>query len=400
MRGRSNKIYEWNDPVEVPAGRIRIVDETLRDGLQAGYIRTQPSIGLKRGVLHAMGNLGVDVVALGYPASVDDSEELARYVAAHRFKFSTYCIGRTKEEDVKAILDVRDKTGIENMSAALFVGSSPIRFLVEKWNIKEIVRRLREAVSFAVKEGLPVILVTEDTIRAKPKTLRRIYSAGIDEGATEIVAADTVGYAKPSGVHNLITFLRQEIIGDQGISLHWHGHNDQGYATVNAAQAIWSGADTVHAAALGTGERAGNTAMHQLLQDLHSRGVLDRTNISLPEIMDYSELVAGMCDIDIPPNEPVIGSGVFTTATGIHAAAIAKASGPDRDQVYSAVPAGAVGRAQNIVIGPQSGRANIVYVLAWLGFYMPSDEQVARILRAAKDQRKILTKAEILDLLS
>src|SRR5205809_3855880 len=145
-----------------------------------------------------------------------------------------------------------------------------------------IVQSTVEAVSYAVKHGLPVMYVTEDTTRAKPEALKALYGAGIDCGATRICLADTVGHATPEGVRALVRFVKQEIVKDKRVAVDWHGHRDRGMGLVNCLAAIEAGVDRVHATALGVGERVGNAEMDLLIVNLNLLGAQRRELSKLP----------------------------------------------------------------------------------------------------------------------
>jgi 2-isopropylmalate synthase len=151
----------------------------------------------------------------------------------------------------------------------------------------------------------------------------------------------------------------------------------------------------LHGAAIGIGERSGNTPMDLLLVNLVMMGYIDR---DLSGLGAYCSAVARACDVRIPPNYPVIGTDAFRTATGVHAAAVMKAyKKGDRalmDAVYAAVPASLVGREQEIEVGPLSGRSNVVFWLEKHGL-PASDEVVDRVLAAAKASNRILTREQI-----
>jgi 2-isopropylmalate synthase len=180
---------------------------------------------------------------------------------------------------------------------------------------------------------------------------------------------------------------------DAGID--WHGHSDRGLGVANALAALEAGATRLHGAALGIGERCGNTPIDLLLVNLVMMGYLDRDLTALPA---YCEAVARACDVAIPANYPVVGADAFRTATGIHAAAVMKAFRKgDRtlmDAVYASVPASLVGREQQIDVGPLSGRSNVVFWLERRG--LPTDDaMVDRVLAAAKSSSRTLTAEQI-----
>jgi 2-isopropylmalate synthase len=257
-----------------------------------------------------------------------------------------------------------------------------------------MLRSVEESVTTLVKNGLPVMFVTEDTTRADPETLTKLYEVAIGCGAGRICASDTVGHATPEGVRNLLTFLRDDVIKGRAVKLDYHGHNDRGLGTINALTAT-AIADRVHGCALGIGERVGNTSMDQLLVNLRIWGLIDR---DLEPLVEYVALVAEHCGVPIPPGYPALGADAFRTGTGVHAAAVIKALRKgDRDladRVYSGVPASVVGRQQRIEVGPMSGESNIVYWLESHG-HEATRERIARVFDAAKASDRLLTDAEL-----
>jgi isopropylmalate/homocitrate/citramalate synthase len=305
--------------------------------------------------------------------------------------------GRTHKHDIQAMIDVCERVG-RPIEAAMFLGSSPIRRLVEDWTVDHLQRTTEEAVKFAVAAGLPAMYVTEDTIRTDPATIIALYSTAIRAGARAIVLADTVGHATPRGAYNLVQFVIEEVVKPSGekVRVDWHGHNDRGLAAANSLAAIAAGADQVHAVALALGERVGNTPMEVMLANLKLLGLIDR---DLSKLKEYSEAVARATNTAIPPNYPVVGRDAFRTQTGVHASAIAKAYKKQdvnlADAIYSGVPAHLFGLEQVIEIGPMSGRSNVVYWLDKHGLAVTEDI-VERILSAAKQSSSVLTEEQIL----
>jgi isopropylmalate/homocitrate/citramalate synthase len=398
-------IHDWNTYAgpEIPAGRrVALNDETLRDGLQNPSVR-DPSIPEKIEILHLMDSLGIDLVNIGLPGAgpraMADTEALAREIYTSGMKLRPNIGGRTHRQDIQAMIDVCERVG-QPMECAMFLGSSPIRRLVEDWTVDHLRRITEESVKFAIDAGLPVMYVTEDTTRTDPDTVVTLYSSAIRAGARAIVLADTVGHATPRGAYNLVKFVIENVVKPSGekIRVDWHGHNDRGLAVANSLAAIAAGVDQVHATALALGERVGNTPMELLLVNLRLLGLIDR---DLSQMKKYSEAVARATGTVIPPNYPVVGQDAFRTATGVHAAAIAKAYKKGdlelANSVYSGVPAHLFGLEQVIEIGPMSGRSNVVFWLEKRGL-PPSDDAVDRILSAAKQSSRILTEDEILAL--
>jgi 2-isopropylmalate synthase len=398
----NNLIYDWNvaGHVPIPPGtKVLVNDETLRDGLQNPSIQ-DPSIEEKIEILHLMEDLGIDSVNIGLPGAgpraAKDVEALAREIAIHHMRIKPNCAARTVEADIRPIVEISQRAGIA-IEAATFLGSSPIRRLVEDWTVDHLERITEEAVKFAVDHGLPSMYVTEDTVRTDPETIQRLYATAIRSGAQAIVLCDTVGHATPEGAYNLVKFAVENIVkpSKENIRIDWHGHRDRGLAIANSLAAIAGGAQQIHGVALSLGERVGNTPMELLLVNLHLMGL--RAN-DLKPLRSYCEKVAQATHTAIPPNYPVFGKDAFRTATGVHAAAIVKAMrNHDRnlaDAVYSGVPAHLVGLEQVVEIGPMSGKSNVIH---WLGHHgIPeTDELVNRIFEAAKLSHRVLTDDEV-----
>ena len=393
-------IFDWNRigaPDRPPL--VMLDDETLRDGLQSPSVRT-PSIDQKIHILHLIDALGIDSAVIGLPGAgphvMRDVERLAREIVSAGLSLRANCAARTHVQDIKPIAEIVQRTGLP-IECCTFIGSSPIRQFTEGWTLEWLLRSTEEAITFAVKEGLDVMYVTEDTTRANPETLRAIYTCAIRAGAKRICVADTVGHATPAGASAVVRFAGQ-VIREAGaeVGIDWHGHRDRDLAIINSIAALEAGATRVHAAALGIGERVGNTPMDLLLVNLVLMGYIER---DLHHLEDYCHSVSDACRVPIPENYPVIGRDAFRTATGVHAAAVVKAwKKGDRelmDSVYSGIPASLVGREQVIEVGPMSGKSNVTFWLEKRGI-TASEQVVDRVFQRAKSSRTVLTEAEIL----
>ncbi len=392
-------IYDWNRiDVEGRPPVVMLDDETLRDGLQSPSVQT-PTIEQKIEILHLIDRLGIDTADIGLPGAgpqvARDVERLAREIADQKLGVAANCAARTVVADIKPIVEASQRAGIP-IECCTFIGSSPIRQYAEDWTLDLLERRTEEAISFAVREGLPVMYVTEDTTRADPDSLRRLFLTAIRAGAQRLCIADTVGWATPNGARAVVKFvasLVQESGADVGID--WHGHRDRDLAIGNSLAALEAGATRLHGAALGMGERVGNAPMDMLLVNLVLEGYVERDLTALPA---YCRAVSEACGVPIPANYPVIGADAFRTATGVHAAAVVKAFRKgDRelmDAVYSAVPASMVGLEQRVDIGPMSGKWNVIFWLEQRGLE-PDDELVERIFAKAKRATRTLTDEEV-----
>ena len=390
--------FDWNHDAAGPRPVAMLDDETLRDGLQSPSVRS-PTIEEKIDILERMDALGIDTADIGLPGAgpkvAEDVERLARTVTDRRLRIKVNCAARTKVEDIQPIADIQQRTGVP-VECCTFIGSSPIRQFTEGWTLDYLERITEEALSFAAKEGLAVMYVTEDTTRADPESLRRLFTTAIRAGASRLCIADTVGHSTPNGARALVTYVRS-LIAELGVEvgIDWHGHRDRGFGVASSIAALEAGATRLHGAALGIGERCGNTPLDLLLVNLVMMGYRDNDLTTLPA---YCEAVSKATDVPIPANYPVVGADAFRTATGVHAAAVVKAFRKgDRtlmDAVYAAVPASLVGRVQEIEIGPMSGKSNVVFWLESRGL-PATDEIVDRIYAAAKASNRMLTHEQI-----
>ena len=396
LEEKQELIYDWNK-LEAPPKppRLLLDDETLRDGLQSPSVK-DPSIADKIQLLHYMDELGIDTADIGLPGAgpraAADVEALAREIANCKMRIHANCAARTVIGDITPVIEISQKTGVA-IEAFCFLGSSPIRLYTENWTIDVLLKHTEESVTYAAKAGIPVSYVTEDTTRSDPETLAKLYKTAVDCGARGIVLADTCGHATPDGTTALVKYIRNVVGPD--VRMDWHGHRDRGMDMANSFAAWQAGADQIHGAAIGLGERVGNTPMDLLLVNLRLLGWIDR---DLTQLKDYCSLASRATGVPIPENYPVMGKDAFRTATGVHAAAVIKAYKKNDEwlanNVYSGVPAYYFGLKQKVEIGPMSGKSNVLFWLSERGI-QATEERVNRIFSAAKQSNRLLTDQEI-----
>jgi len=400
--GRKQELlYDWNllGEEDMPApDRVELDDETLRDGLQSPSVR-QPSLAEKIEIIHEIAALGIRFADIGYPGAggqmLEDVVGVAEEIDRAGLDIEANCAGRTHPADILPIAEAQQRAGFP-IEASVFIGSSPIRQYVEGWDIDWLLKTTEDAVKLARDNDLTVMYVTEDTTRANPEVLHRVYTAAIEAGARRICLSDTVGHASPWGVRRLVRFVK-ELVAETGedVKIDYHGHRDRHLSVINSLAALSEGADRVHGCALGIGERVGNTPMEPLLVNLRLLGWIDNDLTTLPR---YAAATSRATDTPIPANTPAIGKDAFETSTGVHAAAVLKAArtgDPElANRIYSGVPADMLGREQEITVGPMSGEANVV---AWLEKrdIVCTPEEVKAILTAAKDGDHVLSEDEI-----
>jgi 2-isopropylmalate synthase len=398
---REEIVFDWNElqTAPRPSQPFDLNDETLRDGVQSPSV-VDPSIDDKLELVELMASLNIGSVNIGLPGAgkraFDDVVALAKHIQKKKLAIQPNCAARTVLADIKPVVEAAQKSGLK-LVLYTFIGSSPIRQWAEGWSLEYIEKTSAEAISFAVKEGLEVAYVTEDTTRSHPRSLDVLFRSAMDHGASRLVLCDTVGHATPAGTRALVEWVKGLIdVTRPGVSLDWHGHNDRGLAVPNALAALEAGVHRVHACGLGVGERVGNTSMDLLLLNLKLMGWFPH---DLRRLVDYVKKVSEATEVAIPVNYPLSGADAFRTATGVHAAAIIKADTKGdawlADRVYSGVPAGEFGLEQVIEVGHMSGMSNVKYWLNRRGLPV-TDALVQKVLQKAKSSAWTLSEKEIL----
>jgi 2-isopropylmalate synthase len=400
----SEIIYDWNSVEKVaplsPRRKLKFMCETLRDGIQSPSV-VDPAIDDKMKMVQLASDLGIHHIDVGLPGAgaraVEDCTRLVEFIRDEKLPIKPCCAARTHIADVRPIVEISQKTGVE-IEVMAFIGSSPIRQYAEGWDLDRMMKMSAEAIDLAVRNKLPCTYVTEDTTRARPDMLDKLFRNAVEHGAWRLCICDTVGHSTPDGIRNILKFTRNllDAMGASHVGIDWHGHNDRGMGVTNTIFAAEYGADRLHGTALGVGERVGNAALDQVLMNLKLLGELPDQDLS--KLLLWCRVTSKACHVPIPYNYPLVGADAFRTATGVHAAAIIKAEKKGHawlaDRIYSGVPAEMFGKEQEIEIGHYSGESNVIYWLKKRGFE-PDPELVKKIYAAAKAGNRILTEEEL-----
>jgi 2-isopropylmalate synthase len=341
--------------------------------------------------------VGIEAIDICLPADrrtryFQEGVECAKYIKDKYPYIDIAVLTPTTEANVEATMDFADRAGVK-LSPILFRGSSDLRLLAEGWNEDQVIEDMYRFSRQLTQAGHHVIAATEDTTRSRPDFLMEIIRAGKAGGAKEFCIADTVGFADPNGISNMVKWIKSEVDHNDELQLQFHGHDDTRNAVSNSMSAIMAGADTIHVTWLGVGERAGNTPLEAVLSDLVRRGI---DKYSLNQIVDGSKFVSEAYGIRISDSHPLVGKKVFSTESGIHAAGIRKAEGEVRGIIYSAVDPKAVGREHEVNIGPLGGTHSVRWVLERFNIEYTNDLKDGLLAHARKLNRA-LTDTEILN---
>ncbi len=383
-------------------GRVIVFDTTLRDGEQSpGASMTSAE---KREIARALARLRVDVIEAGFPAASPDDLEavraIAREVGHDGDAPPIICaLARARAEDIEAAFEaVRDAA---RPRIHTFLATSPIhRKLKLGMSRAEVIEKVREAVSRARERCADVEFSAEDACRTEPGFLCEVFAAAIEAGATTLNVPDTVGYATPLEMDRRIRTVRANVPGIQDVTLSVHCHDDLGMATANTLAAVGAGARQVEVTINGVGERAGNTALEEVVMALHTRAAFFglETGVDTTQIHKTSRLVSTLSGMPVQPNKAVVGANAFAHEAGIHQDGMLKAR-----QTYEIMRPETIGRPESeLVLGKHSGRHALRVRLAELGHPLDDEALDATFARfkALADRKKHVTNADLLALVS
>ncbi len=345
-------------------GRVLIFDTTLRDGEQAPGC----SMNLEEKLVLArqLAKLGVDVIEAGFPiASTGDFEAVSR--VASEIKGPAICgLARTSDDDIDRAWDALRHA--ERPRIHTFIATSPIHM---EYKLKMGPAQVLDEVTRAVKRARgfceDVEFSAEDATRSDWEFLIEVFTRAIDAGATTLNVPDTVGYTTPAEYAELIGFLRERLPGADAVCFSVHCHDDLGLSVANSLAAIRAGARQVECTLNGIGERAGNTAMEEVVMALRTRseffGGCD-TGLVSKEIYPASRLLQRVIGVSVQPNKAIVGANAFAHEAGIHQHGMLSNS-----LTYEIMTPESVGRgATELVLGKHSGRHAFADRLEELGY--------------------------------
>jgi 2-isopropylmalate synthase len=373
--------------------RVLIFDTTLRDGEQSpGATMTTPE---KIEVARQLVRLGVDIIEAGYPNASPGDLEAVQMIGREVKGAVVAGLARVQFVDIDAAWEgVRYA---ENPRIHTFVSSSPIHmeFQLRK-RPEEVLEMARAAVRRCKGYLSDVQFSAMDATRSDWDFLCRMFEVAIEEGATTLNIPDTVGYTTPEEFTRLINYIRDNTRGVEKAILSVHCHNDLGLATANTLAAIKAGVRQVEVTVNGLGERAGNTALEEVVMALKTRrdyfGDVE-TRINTQEIVPASRIVSRSSSIPVQPNKAIVGANAFAHESGIHQDGMIK----HRDTYEIMTPESVGWGATKLVLGKHSGRAGFRARLQELGYEIDTDRLQALYLRFIEltDRKKHVSDADI-----
>ncbi len=365
---------------------IQIFDTTLRDGEQVPgcKLNTEQKIV----IAEQLDTLGVDVIEAGFPVSSPGDfksvEAIAKIV-----KNATVCgLTRSVENDIKVAAEALKYAVKPRIHTGIGTSDSHIihKFKTTK---EDIIERAFAAVKYAKSFVEDVEFYAEDAGRTENEYLARVCEAAIKAGATVLNIPDTTGYCLPSEYGEKIKYLKENVKGIEKAILSCHCHNDLGLATANSIEGVINGARQIECTINGIGERAGNTALEEVVMVLKQHPYLNLdTNINTSMLYGMSQLVSDSMGIYTQPNKAIVGANAFAHSSGIHQDGMIKNRG-----TYEIINPKDVGVTESaIVLTARSGRAALAYRAKNVGYELTKlqlDDVYANFLSFADEKKEI-----------
>jgi 2-isopropylmalate synthase len=374
---------------------VIVFDTTLRDGEQAPGIAL--GVGEKLEIAEQLGRLGVDVIEAGFPAASDGDFEGVQAIAQTVKGASIAALCRTREQDVERAWEAIRHA--ERPRLHTFISTSPVhREKKLRMSTDQVLAETARAVAQASALCDDVEFSAEDATRTEMDFLVDVFTAAVENGASTINVPDTVGFAMPAEFVAIIDEVRRRVPGADGVVWSVHCHNDLGLATANSLSAIRAGARQVEVCVNGIGERAGNTALEEVVMALRThRSTLGfSTGVDTREIARTSRLVSMLSGYAVQPNKAVIGANAFSHESGIHQHGVLM-----ERTTYEIMNPEDIGLAgTRIVLGKHSGRHAFVDALDSLGIHL-SAEGLSRAFTRFKemaDRKMSLTDGDLVAL--
>jgi 2-isopropylmalate synthase len=375
--------------------KLYIFDTTLRDGEQVPGCQLNTVEKIE--VAKALESLGVDIIEAGFPVSspgdFNSVVELSKAVT-----WPTICaLTRAVEKDIDVAAEALKHAKRGRIHTGIGTSAYHIQYKLNS-NQEEIIERAVAAVKYAKKYVEDVEFYAEDAGRTENEYLARVVEAVIKAGATVVNIPDTTGYCLPSDYAAKIKYLMENVNNVHKAVIATHCHNDLGMATANSLAGVMAGARQVEVTINGIGERAGNTALEEVVMAIKSHKEFDIvTNINTKNIWETSKLISTLMNMPVQPNKAIVGRNAFAHSSGIHQDGVLK----NREN-YEIIDPKDVGIDENsIVLTARSGRAALKHRLATLGVTDIAQEKLDVIYQqflVLADRKKSLNDSDILAL--
>ena len=346
----------------MPKTNVEIFDTTLRDGEQVPGCKLNKSQKLV--IAEKLDLLGVDVIEAGFPVSSPGDFESVDGVSKIVKSAIVCALSRSVENDIKIAAQALKNAKFPRIHTGIGTSDSHIKYKFNS-NKEAIIERAVSAVKYAKSFVEDVEFYAEDAGRTNNEYLARVCEAVIKAGATVLNIPDTTGYCLPKEYGEKIRFLKENVKGIEKAKLSCHCHNDLGLATANSIEGVLNGARQIECTVNGIGERAGNTALEEVVMIMKQHPSLKfDTNINTSMLYSVSQLVSENMGIYTQPNKAIVGANAFAHSSGIHQDGVIK-----NRETYEIIDPKEVGVTESaIVLTARSGRAALAYRAKNVGY--------------------------------
>ena len=348
--------------------KVQIFDTTLRDGEQVPGCKLNQD--QKIVIAKQLDALGVDIIEAGFPISSPGDFNAVKAISRAVNNATVCALSRSVEKDIKCAADALRHAKRPRIHTGIGTSDMHIKY---KFNSTrdQIIERAVAAVKYAKSFVEDVEFYAEDAGRTDNEFLAKVCSAVVKAGATVLNIPDTTGYCLPSEYGEKIAFLRENVVGVHNTILSTHCHNDLGLATANAIAGVMNGARQIECTINGIGERAGNTALEEVVMIMNHRMALEyHTSIDTTQLNRMSRAVSDMMCMPVQPNKAIVGDNAFAHSSGIHqyGVIINRAN-------YEIIDPKMVGvDHSSIILTARSGRAALAFRAKEVGYNLFKDE--------------------------
>ena len=377
---------------------VKVFDTTLRDGEQSPGCSM--NLDEKLRLARKLETLGVDIIEAGFPIASDGDFAAVKAVAQECRAVTVAALCRTADDDVDRAAEAL--RGAAHPRIHTFVATSDIHLEYKlKKTRAQVIEMTRRAVRRARSYAEEVEFSAEDATRSDVNYLCEVFGAAVDEGATILNVPDTVGYTLPNEFSELVTTVRDRVVGSRtDVVISVHCHNDLGLAVANSLAAVAAGARQIECTVNGIGERAGNASLEEVVMAMSVRAdrLTFETRIDTREIYSTSQLLSRIIGFDVQPNKAIVGRNAFAHEAGIHQHGVI--SNPLCYEIMTPESVGVP--ANELVLGKHSGRHALALRFAELGYSLNVQDLDAAYHRftALADRKKRVYDQDLISLLS
>lgn len=376
---------------------VKIFDTTMRDGEQSPGCSM--SVSQKIEFALQLERLGVDIIEAGFAFSSPKDFEAIKEVSAVIKTATVASLARAVKEDINAAYEAT-KTAV-HPRIHVFIATSDLHMEQKLGKTREqVIEAIEESVSYAKTLCEDIEFSAEDASRSDREFLSLALNTAVNAGANVINIPDTVGYATPNDMFELVTYIKDRLPKDNKIELSVHCHDDLGMGTACSLASIRAGATQIECTVNGIGERAGNAALEEIVMAIKTRhDQYDaETNINTKQFYRTSRLLSTITGVSVPPNKAIVGANAFSHESGIHQHGVMK-----NRATYEVIRPEDIGIPQNkMVLGKHSGKHAFLERIVTLGYYLDENEQekTFREFKNLADKKKNVTDNDIEALVS